>query len=551
MRLLPPRDPLIVALFFAAVCAATDCAPADEPLRHRVDQFIAAKTAAAQQPLAPPVDDAGFFRRVWLDFAGTIPAAAETRAFLTDKAPDKRAKLIEQLMAAPNFADRMVEVFHIQLMERGGDDEEWKQYLAESFRANKPWDQMVREIISPDFKDDHLRGAGYFITRRLEKEGQQETDYPGLTRDAGRLFMGVDLQCCQCHKHLTVKDYKQADFNGLFVAFQNAKLNEPSGAYKTKWVNEGLLEKKYEFVSVLNGAKGATGPRVPLGIEVDIPQFPKDAQWLIPPASNNGNGVPKFSPLKELAARLASPDNPLFARNIANRIWWQLMGRGMVEPLDLNHSGNLASHPELLDLLATEIVAHKFDLKWLVRELSLTQTYQRTSIIPAGATNPAMELFSVAIERPLSAGQLAHAFLTATGEQDRIVSGKNWDGIEGKKYVAADFEKAFISAFANGPKEPELAVNPTLKAALFLRNNELVLWSLQKRRGNLIDRVTAMTDAAQIAEELYLSILTRPPAPEEKAELTAYLTKHAANRERALGHYAWAMLSSTEFFTNH
>ena len=205
----------------------------------------------------------------------------------------------------------MAEVFNIQLMERNGDSEEWRRYLTDSFRENKPWDQMVREMVSPDFKNEKLRGAGYFITRRLEKVGQQETDYPGLTRDTGRLFMGVDLQCCQCHRHLTVDDYKQIDFNGLFVTFQNVKLQLAGGNHKTGWLSEGLLAKKYEFVSVLNRAKGETGPRVPLGPEVDIPALAEKELWIEPPdKKTRALGVPRFSPLKELAVRLASARIP-------------------------------------------------------------------------------------------------------------------------------------------------------------------------------------------------------------------------------------------------
>ena len=551
--MLSPRPTALLTrclLLAAAVAGAT--AMAAEPLHRRVDQLIAAKATAAKQPFAPPADDAEFLRRVWLDFSGGIPDAGETRKFIADQSPDKRAKVIEQRIAAPRFAEQMAEAFHIQLMERNGDNDEWRRYLAESFRANKPWDQMAREILGPDFKDEKLRGAGFFITRRLEKVGQQDTDYPGATRDAGRLFMGVDLQCCQCHKHLTVKDYKQVDFNGLFVAFQNTKLQEPAGDYRTKWLQEGLMTNKYEFISVLSSVKGATGPRVPLGVEVPLPDPAKDEIWLVPPDPKKRiQGVPKFSPLKALAQQVASPENPLFARNIANRIWWQLMGRGLVEPLDLNHSDNPPSHPELLDLLAKELTEHKFDLQWLIRELALTQTYQRSSLLPAGAKNPPEELFTVAKERPVAAEQLARAFLAATGEQERVVGGKGWEGIEGKKHTQKDFEKAFLTAFANAAKEPELSVNPTLRAALFLRNNDLALWSLQKRKGNLMDRVAALTDAAQIADELYHAILSRPPVAEEKTELAKYLTKHSANREKALGHYAWAMLSSMEFFTNH
>ena len=246
------------------------------------------------------------------------------------------------------LAERMAEAFHIQLMERNGDNPEWRAYLVESFRANKPWDQLAREILGPDFKDAKLRGAGYFITRRLDKVGQQDTDYPGTTRDAGRLFMGVDLQCCQCHKHLTVKDYKQVDFNGLFVAIQNTRLQAAGGDYKVAWLQEGLMTNKYEFVSVLSSVKGATGPRVPLGVEVPLPDPAKDELWAVPPDKKaRTSGVPKFSPLKELAARVASPENPLFARNIANRVWWQLMGRGLVEPLDKTALNVDKIHPKM------------------------------------------------------------------------------------------------------------------------------------------------------------------------------------------------------------
>lgn len=523
---------------------------AAEPLHVQVDQLLAAK--AAGKTFAAPATDAEFVRRAYLDFNGTIPTAEQARAFLADKAADKRAKLIEQLLASPKFPERMAEAFNIQLMERNGSSEEWRKYLTESFRANKPWDQLVREIVSPDFKDEKLRGAGYFITRRLDKVGQQDTDYPGLTRDLGRLFLGFDLQCCQCHKHLTVKDYKQVDFNGLFFPIQNLKMQAAGGEYKTAWVQEGLVTNKYEFVSVLSSVKGSTGPRVPLGAEVEIPMAAsKEDLWAVPPdPKSRKGGVPKFSPLKELAARLAAADNPPFARNIANRVWWQLMGRGLVEPLDLQHSENPASHPELFELIAKELTEHKFDLQWLTRELALTQAYARSSVLPTSADQVPEQLFLAAKERPLSAEQLARSFLLATGEYERVLEGKA-AGEGEKKKTLKDFEKAFLSAFANDAKEPELVVSPTLKAALFLRNNDQILWALQPRPGNLVARVAALKEPAKIADDLFLTILSRPPTTAETATLEKYLAKHTADREKALGHFAWAMLSSMEFFTNH
>ncbi len=547
----PPRPSVpLTRWLLLGLLAASVSAFAAEPLHRQVDQLIAAK--AAGKPFAAPATDAEFLRRAYLDFSGTIPTADEVRKFLADKSADKRLHLIERLLASPKFPERLAEAFNIQLMERNGDNAEWRKYLADSFRANKPWDQLVREIISPDFKDEKLRGAGWFITRRLDKVGQQDTDYPGLTRDMGRLFLGLDLQCCQCHKHLTVKDYKQVDFNGLFFPIQNLKMQAAAGDYKTAWVQEGLVTNKYEFVSVLSSVKGSTGPRVPLGAEVEIPAFTtKEELWAVPPdPKTRKSGVPKFSPLKELATRLAAADNPQFARNLANRVWWQLMGRGLVEPLDLQHSENPASHPELFELLAKELTEHKFDVQWLVRELALTQTYARSSMLPTSADQVPEQLFLAAKERPLSAEQLARSFLLATGEHERVVEGKGW--AEGdKKKTLKDFEKAFLAAFANDAKEPELVVSPTLKAALFLRNNDQILWALQPRPGNLVARLSAMKEPAKIADELFHTILSRPPAPEETATVEKYLTKHTADREKALGHFAWAMLSSMEFFTNH
>lgn len=546
---MPPSSlRLLVAVVFSLGIAATRAA---ESLPEQIDRLIAAKTGA--QTLAPAADDAEFLRRVTLDFAGDLPTSAEARAFLADTAADKRTKMVEKLISAPRFAERLADAFHVMLMERRGEDPKWRAYLVDAFKANKPWDVIAREILATDYLDPNQRGAAYFATQRLDKVGQQTTDYPGLTRDAGRMFMGVDLQCCQCHNHLTVKGYKQADFNGLFVAFQNAKLEKAAGDHATPWLSEGAITAKYDFVSVLTQVKGQTGPRVPFGEEIAIPELKGDDLWQVKPdKKKNEPGKPKFSPLQEIAARVATKDNPWFVHNIANRTWWLLMGRGLVEPLDLNHSGNPASHPELLDLLSEQLVVHNFDVKWLIRELALTQTYQRSSQIAAGAKRPADELFAVARERPLCAEQLARAFLRATGEWDRVSGNKKGEaGDDAKRYALTEYETAFRAAFANAPKEPELNVNPTLRSALFLRNSEQVLWAIKPRPDNLVTRVSAMSDNGEVADELYLSILTRRPVAEEKAEVAAWLEKHAADRPRAVGDYAWALLSSSEFFCNH
>lgn len=521
------------------------------PLHVQVDRFIEAKWDGPKG--AAPASDSEFLRRAYLDFAGEIPTPAETRAFLEDAAEGKRAALLERLFADARFPERLAEALHVMLMERRGENDAWRQYLVEACRAGKPWDVIAREMLCPDAADASKAGAAYFATQRLEKNGQQPTDYPGVTRDVGRMFLGVDLQCCQCHNHLTVKSYKQADFNGLFVVWQNAKLEKPAGPNKGPWLSEGALAGKYDFVSVLTGVKGQTGPRVPFGAEVEIPALTGDAIWKIKPdKKKNEPGEPQFSPLRETAERIATAENPWFVRNMANRLWWLLMGRGLVEPLDLHNPANPPSHPELLDLLAREFKAHQLNLKWLLHELALTKTYQRASELPEGREAPAEELFAVAKERPLCSEQLARAFLAATGEWERVsATAKAEPKDDATKFDLKTFQAAFRGAFANAAKEPELTVNPTLRSALFLRNSEPVLWALRPREGNRVARLAAMNDAAAVADELYVAVFSRKPTGEETQEVSEWLDKHAEDRMRAVSDLAWALLSSAEFFSNH
>ena len=503
--------------------------------------------------MSPAASDAEFLRRVWLDFDGGVPSAEEARAFLQSGSKAKRAEVIDKLIAAPRFAERMADAFNVMLMERRGENKEWRAWLAAAFKAGKPWDAMVREMLAPDFLAEDKRSAGWFITRRLEKVGQQDTDYPGLTRDVGRMFMGVDLQCCQCHRHLTVDDYSQADFNGLFTAYQNLKLQPADATHKTPWVSEGVITAKYEFASVLTGKKGQTGPRVPFGEEVAVPSLTGDAAWLVKPdRKTKETGVPVFSPLKELSQRMPAPENALFARNIVNRVWFLLMGRGLVEPLDLQHSKNAPTHPELLDLLAKEIVAHRFDLRWLIRELALTETYARASTLPEGDKLPADRYLS-ASERHLTCEQQLRAFLIATGELDRLTKNTKAEaGDDARKYTLADFEKAFAAAFANPAKEPEIKVNPTLRSSLFFRNSDHIHWALQPRAGNLIENISKLGDETAMVEQLYLAVLTRLPDEEEKTAFAGWMKMHgAANAPKAISDFAWALFSSTEWFVNH
>lgn len=510
----------------------------DQSLASRIDGLIEAKFGDSEP--APVSNDAEFLRRIWLDLAGRIPTAAETRSFLIDASADKRAKQIDRLLAAPTYVQRMQELFNVVLMERRGENEKWAQYLRTAFEQNRHWDQIVRELLHPDVNDPTRSGAGYFFSRRIEPNGQNPIDYPGLTRDVGRLFLGTDLQCAQCHNHLFIDDYKQLDFQGLYSVFLNLSVKN---GLEFPAVTEKPMAKKLEFVSVFDPTQHETGPRIPFGKEIGIPE-----------PSTEGTPV---SVLALISDELPRPENTLFSRNIANRLWFVMMGRGLVHPLDLNHSGNPPSHPELLDLLASEFAAHQYDVKWLLRELALTQTYQRSSRYPVADGEPGdparyanipPQSYMLSNEKRLLAEQLLCSTLQATGNLDRLQQPVE----DGKPNPAfTDLRAKYVAAFANEPKEPEDEINHTVKGALFTLNDDKSLELLTRQPGNLMDRLMMIDDHRVLAEELYLSIFTREPSEAERAELDGYLQQHVENKEKALGIWAWSMLTSMEFVVNH
>ncbi|HLQ43439.1 MAG TPA: DUF1549 domain-containing protein, partial [Planctomycetaceae bacterium] len=224
--------------------------PADaaEPLHQRIDQLI---SAAPFGPLAPVCSDAEFIRRVSLDLNGMQPTGVETKAFLDDPAPEKRPKLIDKLLASPRFARHMANTFDVMLMERRADSNvpgpEWQKFLYESFLANKPYDQLVREIVATDGVDPATRPAAKFFLDR--------TAEPNLmTRDIGRLFFGRDLQCAQCHDSPLVDDFKQVEYYGLqaFVARTVMFNDEPA---KKQMLGE-KAEGDIAFTSVFTKESG-------------------------------------------------------------------------------------------------------------------------------------------------------------------------------------------------------------------------------------------------------------------------------------------------------
>ena len=366
-----------LAVVFAAPLRVLAAAPPEPPqLRQRIDSLI---DAASVGLMSEPAGDAEFLRRVSIDLVGMIPSATETRAFLADASPNKREALVEEFLSDPRHARHMAATFDVALMERRAEKHvpaaEWRKFLYESFLANKPYDQLVREILSADGVDANQRPAARFV---LDRECEPNL----LARDVGRMFFGKDFQCCQCHDHPLVSDYYQSDYYGLFTFFGRSSLFNDEKQKKMVIADKAAGETS--FVSVFDRAKTQYQgrPHVPGGAGIEEPSFKSGDEYVVKPA-DKVRPVPKFSRRAELARQATRPGNRVFNENIVNRVWAMLIGRGLVEPVDMHHAGNPPSHPELLALLGGEFQASGCDLRALVREIVLTRAYQRSIDLPA------------------------------------------------------------------------------------------------------------------------------------------------------------------------
>jgi hypothetical protein len=539
MTLSRPCVALALLLFITATASA------QQPLHQRVDALIASGTPNFDKLAAPIASDEEFLRRVHLDLTGCIPSVEQARVFLADKSPDKRQKLLDALLASPEFARNFAQVLDVMLMERRPSKSNlagpWREYLRESLAANKPWDQLVREILSSDGSDPKTRPAARFV---LDRDGEAHL----VTRDVSRLLLGLDLQCAQCHDSPIIDDYKQDLYYGIY-----AFLNRTSIVNDAKTKMLVLSEKadgEVSYQSVFDPAKvtKTSLPRVLERPAIKDAPLVKGEEYTVKP-DKTVRGVPKYSRRAQLGGELARAEVVAFKRNIANRLWAHLMGRGLVHPLDKSHSGNPPSHPELFALLGDELAAHKFDIKWLLRELCLSQTYQRSSLSPSGVEAP-VKSFAVANLKPLTPEVLAFSLHQATGNTDvqRKSLGKTPNEAQLYQRVSQDVAP-LLATFAGEPGKPQ-QFEPTLDQALFFSNSPVLKGWVSARGDNLFARLDKLKDD-QIAEEAYLSVLTRRPTEDEKKDVASYLKSPNKVRATAIQELIWALGTSAEFRFNH
>ncbi len=490
-----------------------------------IDRLLAEKWAEAHVAPVGPADDAEYLRRLSLDLVGKIPTAAEAREFLDDPAPDKRPRLVDRLLASPAYTARATDLWR-QLLLPEADTETQARFAAPAFEAwlrkkvvdDVGYDKMVREILTAKLG---ARAAGSAGNRAesspnafyIAKEGKPEN----LAAGTSRVFLGVRLECAQCHNHPFAK-WKREEFWGLAAFFAGVQKQGPDDGF---------------------GAVREVANRR----ELAIPGTEKivRAAFLDGPAPTWKG---KAEPREVLADWVTSPQNPFFARAAVNRAWARFFGTGLVDPVDDMGAENVPSHPELLDELARQFVAHDFDLKFLIRAITATRAYALTSALDRSEPTPPY-LFSAMPVRGLSAGQLFSSLALATGFRDGPDSyGMGDGGARGR----------FIDLFAARDEKPTEAQTSILQA-LTLMNGPIVAGATSLESGDTLASVAdaPYLDTAGRVEELYLAALTRKPRPDETTLLVGYIDEAgtAEGRSKALADVFWAILNGPEFKHNH
>jgi hypothetical protein len=526
--------PLSFRAAFFVLAALTPSLRADAPLRERIDAEVrAAWTAHGLTPAARSTD-AEFLRRLYLDLVGNIPAAAEAKAFLADADPKKRDALIDRLLADPRFNRHQADVWDLALFGRnppGGDAvrkrDPFKTWLADQFARDVPYDHWVKDLLLAEADGTEL----FYVQFR----GQPEDAATAVSR----VFLGTQIHCARCHDHPFDK-WTQKDFYGLAGFFVRLVVTDGSGANARFKVGEKSTGEVLFTGAAKDQKPGQKGepvkPKFLGGPALDEPPLPKDFKE--PARDGKAPPKPMFSRKEKLAGWVGSADNPFLARAAANRVWGQFLGRGLVHPVDDLTEQNKPSHPALLDLLAKELAAHQFNLKWLIRELVSTQAYQLSGVGPAKDALP--KWFDRARVRPLQVEELVAAMRTATG----------FDA-DGKNAPLPGAGSEFFLRYFGEPTNGQGEFQGSLGEHLFLNNSDVVRGLIRPKKGNLADTLIASkAPVAERVDHLFLAVLSRLPTESERKLLTNHLggkDKPDALVEDAI----WALLNAAEFRFNH
>lgn len=490
---------------------------------------------------SPPVDDAGYLRRIYLDIAGTIPPAEVVKAFLEDRSPDKRAKAVEALLNSPAYVHHWTNYWDNVLMGKQTrsplvDRVAFRQWLGQQFAQNARWNRMVHDLITASGLNSPggSYGRAVGVTTPILRPGAMETteqteevagsqrvngavnwtlkyiqtpaDLPGA---ASRIFLGVQIQCAQCHDHKTEK-WKQEDFRRLAACFSQAR-PVPIDARQPQGIRRVELRDMPSFGRVnrrpLRGA-GEYSASTPAALDgTDFSSSPNRRQ--------------------ALADWMTAPENPWFAEAIVNRMWGHFFGRGFVDPVDDFRESNPPVMPELLKRLADDFVANDYDLKHLIRTICATRAYQLSSA-PLKRGEQENLYWARYRLKPMQPETLLDSLIAATNLQPII------ERVAGARVEQVKFaiQRQFSFLFEVDEEFEQKEFEGTIPQAFLFLNSSLVNSGSSAIPGTALAEVLAMEgDDAKKIEALYLRTLSRKPTPAELKRWVAFVN---APRETAI-----------------
>lgn len=491
------------------------------PESNYIDKHVFAKLKELQILPSDLCSDEEFVRRVSLDVAGVLPTSEEVVAFLADNDPAKRNKHIERTLNRPEYADfwalKWADVLRNtrkQVAYRGAHN--YRRFLTETFLHNRPFNEFVGELLTGSGDTMMSPAANYYRVARDPQDCAETT---------AQLFLGVRMQCAKCHNH-PFERWTQDDYYGFAAFFARVRQKKP----------EPNTDKEVIFLArdgEVNHLR--TGKVMP-------PKAPGEAAYSVGASEDRR---------RYLAQWLTRPDNPFFARSVVNRIWFHLMGKGIVDPVDDFRDSNPPSNEELLASLADDFVKSGYNFRHIVQTILASRTYQ-LSARPNKLNADDEKYFSRAYTKLLSAEQLLDAISVATAVPEKFAGLPM--GTRAIQLPDGEINHPFLQAF--GQPTRELACEcareseSTLNQALNLINGDVIHAKLRDPNNRVGQLMKANKSDSDIVGELYLATLSRPPRKEELVGAIAHVQKNA-DRRRALEDVHWALLNCKEFLFRH
>lgn len=489
-----------------------------------IDTLVHTKLKKIRITPSEVADDATFIRRVTLDITGTMPTPEEVRSFLADKDTKKREKKVDELLERPEFTELWVMKFAELLQIRTDNNQfqyksalQYYDWLKDQFARNVPMDKLTQDLLTAKGGTFANPAANFY---------KVETDVLKLSENVAQVFMGMRMQCAQCHNH-PFDRWTMNDYYGFAAFF--AQVGRKTG------------EDQRETVVF---DRGNGGVRHPVGNR-DIPPKFLGADGGKPEAGQDRREV--------MAKWLASPQNPFFARNLANIVWAHFFGQGIVEPVDDVRISNPASNPELLEELGKRFTDSNYNFKKLVRDICASRTYQLTP--KSNATNAEdTRNFAKGSIRRLRAEILLDAITQVTATKNKFRGLP--EGSRAVEIVDGRTTTYFLTTFGRASRDTvcacEVKMEPNLSQALHLLNGDTVNQKIQG--GGLVSAMMKEGKTPeQIIEEFYWRALSRPPTQTEQTKLVAFVAdaKTPAEKSTVLNDLFWAVLNSKEFIFNH